>query len=150
MKIVQINGFRGLVTVAFMSICLFAGFAVFPGYVAMSLWNKYLVPAYMLPILNIFQGVLIWGMIAVSYAIVTKRDIAVSFKEARDLPPAEFNMIMRNAKSNKFRAVNEIMRKSEFDMIEKIISESIEQNKQNGNTNKTNSSREDDNISKIK
>ena len=86
MKIVQINGFKGIVVAIFMSVCLFAGFVLFPGEVAMFLWNKYLASMYMLPVLNVFQGILLWGMIAVSFAIVTQKDFAVSFKEAKRKP----------------------------------------------------------------
>ncbi|MBR1424400.1 hypothetical protein IJ579_02415 [bacterium] len=115
MKIVQITGFRGMVTAIFMSICMFAGFVIFPGQVAMFLWNKYLAGPYMLPVLNIFQGVLIWGMIFVSYSILTKKDLAVSFKESKDLTDSEIDMIMQKSRmSPHFRAINNMIKKSDL------------------------------------
>ncbi len=117
MKIVQINGFRGLITVAFIGTCLFAGFVLFPGYVAMYLWNKYLTVPYMLPVLNLFQGVLLWAIVAVSYLIVTKKDMAVSFKSSRDLSDSELDMIIKRAKINsQLKKMNGIIQK--FDRFE--------------------------------
>ncbi len=149
MKIVQINGFRGLVVATFMCICLFAGFVIFPGQVAMFLWNKYLAPNYMLPILNVFQGVLLWGMIAVSYVIVTKKDFAVSFKEAKNLSDSEFDMIMRRANTNKFRAINNLMRKSDFEMIEQSIKDTIAKAQEIKNAGE-NTSHDDNTVSHLK
>ncbi len=73
MKIIQIDGFKGLITAAFIGICLFAGFVVFPGMVSMHLWNKYLVNLFMFPVLDVFQGVLLWGIIAITYCILSKK-----------------------------------------------------------------------------
>ena len=67
MKIIQIDGIKGLITAAFMGVCLFAGFVLFPGQVAMTLWNKYLVSSFMFPTLDLLQGVLLWGIVAISY-----------------------------------------------------------------------------------
>ena len=43
MKVVKIDGFKGIFAAVFIGVCLFAGFVIFPGMVAMHLWNKYLV-----------------------------------------------------------------------------------------------------------
>lgn len=36
MKVIQINGIKGLITAVFIGVCLFAGFVLFPGYTAMA------------------------------------------------------------------------------------------------------------------
>jgi hypothetical protein len=113
MKIIQIDGIRGLITAAFIGVCLFAGFVAFPGLVAMHLWNKYLVNLYMFPVLNLFQGVLLWGMCAISYCIITKNKFAVSFKNTPELSEDELNSIIKNAKIN-----------SHMQMMNKIVSQS--------------------------
>ncbi len=150
MKIVQINGFRGVITAVFMCMCIFAGFVVFPGQVAMFLWNKYLASAYMLPVLNVFQGVLIWGMIAVTYAILAKKDFAVSFKETKNLSDAEFDMLMRNAQKSKFRALNNIMRRSKFDLMDEALRESMMKSKTSNEFDKEQASCEDKSVSNLK
>lgn len=114
MKIIQIDGFRGLITAAFMGVCLFAGFVIFPGFVAMHYWNKYLVALYMFPELNLLQGVLLWGIVAITYCILSKKGLAVSFKEAPELSDRELDMIMKKAKiQSQINKVNKLIQKSD-------------------------------------
>lgn len=114
MKVVQIDGFRGIITAVFIGACLFAGFVVFPGMVAMTLWNKYLATLFMFPVLNVLQGVLLWGIIAITYCILSKRGLAVSFKDGPSLSDAEFDMIMRKAKINsQIRKINTVIQKAD-------------------------------------
>ncbi len=98
MKIIKIDGFSGLLTAAFIGCCLFAGFVIFPGYVSMHYWNKYLVNLLEFPQLSLFQGVLLWGIIFSIYYIVSKGNLPVSFQNPQELSDAELNMIMKNAK----------------------------------------------------
>lgn len=98
MKIIKIDGFNGLLTAAFIGCCLFAGFVIFPGYVSMHYWNKYLVNLLEFPQLSLFQGVLLWGIIFSIYYIVSKGNLPVSFQNPQELSDAELNMIMKNAK----------------------------------------------------
>lgn len=150
MKIVQINGFRGMITAVFVFACVFAGFVIFPGKIAMFLWNKYLASYYMLPLLNLFQGVLIWGMIAVTYAIITKRDFAVSFKESKNLSDSELDMIMRNAQHNQFKTLNNLMRKSKFELMDQALRESMMRAKESQELKSDKSSSEDKSVSNLK
>jgi hypothetical protein len=113
MKIIQIDGIRGLLTAAFVGVCLFAGFVMFPGLVAMSLWNKYLVNLYMFPVISLFQGILLWGILAISYCIITKNKFALSFKNTPELSDEELSSIIKSAKIN-----------AHTKMINKIISQS--------------------------
>lgn len=114
MKIFQINGFRGLLTAAFIVCCLFAGFVIFPGIVAMFLWNKYLVNLLLFPTLNIFQGVLLWGITAISYYIISNGKLPVSIETPESLSDAELSMIMKKAHiSSDLRKINQIMQKSD-------------------------------------
>lgn|SRR5574344_98805 len=125
MKIVQIDGFRGLITAAFIGVCLCAGFVAFPGLVAMHLWNRYLVNLLMFPTLTLFQGILLWGIVAISVAILSKQGIAISFKDAPEmLSDAELDKIMQSAKiHSKLKKANQLMQKS--DKFEKSKNESL-------------------------
>ncbi len=114
MKIFQINGFKGLIMAAFIACCLFAGFVVFPGIVAMFLWNKYLVGLLSFPVLNIFQGVLLWGITAVSYYIITNGKLPVSLETPETLSDAELGMIMKQAHiKSDLRKINRMIQKSD-------------------------------------
>lgn len=120
MKIIQIDGFRGLITAAFVGVCLFAGFVVFPGFVAMHFWNLYLVNLLMFPELSLFQGVLLWGMVFVSYSIVTKGKFALSFKSTPELSDAELDSIIKSAKINsKMQMMNKMISKSDKVILNK-------------------------------
>ncbi len=98
MKIIQINGFRGILMAGFIVSCLFAGFVISPAFVAMKLWNYYLVGAFGFPVLNLFQGVLLWGIIVLSYVAIFKGYMPVSFANPDKITDAEFDMIMKKAK----------------------------------------------------
>ena len=142
MKIFQINGFRGLIAAAFIACCLFAGFVIFPGIVAMYLWNKYLVSLLSFPSLSIFQGVLLWAITAVSYFIISNGRLPVSLESPETLSDAELNMIMKKARiSSDLRKINTMIQRS--DSFEKI-------NKTNSNMTSpiSEKSEEDDKIKK--
>ncbi len=114
MKIFQINGFRGLIMTAFIICCLFAGFVMFPGVVAMHLWNKYLVNLLSFPSLNMFQGVLLWGITALSYFIISNGKLPVSFESPDSLSDAELSMIMKKARiSSDMRKINSMMKSAD-------------------------------------
>ena len=118
MKIIKINGFKGMITALFIVVCLFAGFVIFPGYVAMTLWNKYLVTLMQFPALSIFQGILLWSIAFLCYMILNKDGFAVSFKESHQLSNAELDMIMKNARIySNMKKINKII--SQSDKFEK-------------------------------
>lgn len=117
MKIIQIDGIKGLISAVAIGVCLFAGFVIFPGQVAMTLWNKYLATSYMFPVLDLLQGVLLWGIVAISYCIISKKGFAVSFKNTPELSDEELDAIMKTAKmTSQFRMLNKNMTK--FDKFE--------------------------------
>lgn len=139
MKIIKIDGFKGLFTAAFIGICIFAGFVIFPGYCAMELWNKYCVNLLNFPTLSILQGVILWAIIAVSYFILDKKGIAISFQETKGLSESEINMIMRNAGIyHKIRNISSLT--SQADKFEKTKE----------NLNQTTSKDKDESLSNIK
>lgn len=123
MKIIQIDGIKGLITAAFMGVCLFAGFVLFPGQVAMTLWNKYLVSSFMFPTLDLLQGVLLWGIVAISYCIVSKKGLAVSFKNTPEISDDELDAIIKSAKiSSHMKMMNKNIAKfDKFEMTKKEL-----------------------------
>ena len=61
LNIIQIRGFRGIIVALFVVSCLIAGFGYFPGWVCMKAWNfisSYIQNA---PVINIFQGIILWA-----------------------------------------------------------------------------------------
>lgn len=114
MKIIQIEGIKGLLTATYMLICLFAGFIMFPGMVAMNLWNKYLATTYMFPVLNLLQGILLWLIISITFCILTKNTFSISYKTTKPLSDAELDMILQKAKiHSQMKQLNTIISKSD-------------------------------------
>ena len=160
MKIVQIEGIKGIITAVFVCACAFAGFVISPGYAAMYLWNKYLAQPYMFPTLSLFQGVLLWGIIVISYFIVTKNGFALSFKNTPEMSDEELNSIIKSAKINaQMRMMNRIISKSDkIDLKNHKNEEHPAEGKEasfvskplNFRTNQNTDKSEEDSVSKIK
>ena len=94
-KIIQINGFRGLILAMFTVICLAAGFIAFPGYVAKCIWN-YFSDFGALPAINLFQGVMLWAIVAISYFIINdkKKKTFIALKSPKELNEEELRQVM--------------------------------------------------------
>ena len=97
-KIIQISGIRGLILACFIVVCLIAGFVVFPGGVAQYAWN-YVGSNYVaLPEISLWQGILLWAMIALSIYLLNDRKIAVSFQKPTELSDEEMRFLMERIK----------------------------------------------------
>ena len=129
-RIIQINGFRGLLTALFIITCLAAGFIAFPGFVAMNIWNYF--AGSNVPQINLYQGILLWAIIFLTYFIATKQRVAVSFATPKELNEEELKTLMERVKMQ-----------SQARMINKMILKNIEENEkisqtQNASDDKTN------------
>ncbi len=61
-RIIEIRGIKGLLTVIFILCCLITGFTVFPGFIAMHIWN--LITPYIqdMPQMSLIHGVMLWAI----------------------------------------------------------------------------------------
>ena len=109
-KIIQISGFRGILTAIFVVVCLAAGFIVFPGYVAMNIWNHF---SNVLPQINLMQGVLLWAIVALSCYIANKQKFAISFASPQELSDEEMEDLMERVRmQSQARLLNQMITKS--------------------------------------
>lgn len=102
-NVIQINGIRGIIISLMVVACLAAGFVAFPGWICMHIWNfsfKYINAQYMLtiPQISIVQGVLLWGMIAVSYFTFRKNKFIVCVKTPQGLSDEELRSVFADLK----------------------------------------------------
>lgn len=97
-RVIQINGFRGLCMALAIVTCLIAGFVVFPGLLVMLAWNFVSEKIALVPTLGLLQGTLLWGIMVVSYMIVKKRSVMVSFKAPTELNDDELKEVMDRIK----------------------------------------------------
>lgn len=100
MNIIQIKGLRGLFLTGLIICCLAAGFIAFPGFVLMHLWNFGAGFSSVVPSIGLFQGVLLWGIIAASYFILFKKNkLIVCVKSPEGLSEEELKAVFADLKS---------------------------------------------------
>ena len=120
-KIIQISGFRGLIFIAFVAVCLVAGFVVFPGLVGMCLWNTFLTQYLNLPVINIFQGILLWSIVALIVYLSGSGRSVVQMKKTAQLSESELSDLMDRIKkqSQASRINSMILRSEKYDETKK-------------------------------
>ncbi|MFR1671467.1 MAG: hypothetical protein ACLSWI_00805 [Candidatus Gastranaerophilaceae bacterium] len=121
-RIIQISGIRGILTAIFVAACLAAGFIGFPGLVAMHLWNYAASFTYSMPVLNIYQGILLWAIVGISGFIINDRKkFIVSMKAPEELSDEEMKKLMERVKiQSQAQMLNSMILKSnEIKTLEK-------------------------------
>ena len=93
LNVIQIKGVRGLILAGFVVCCLAAGFIVFPGWVGMHLWNYLATCSKALPLIGLVQGILLWGILAISYFIFRKEKVVVCMKSPQGLTDEELKAV---------------------------------------------------------
>lgn len=96
-SMIEIRGISGLLKFAYVVICAFAGFVVFPGVALMFLWNTFLTTNGILPAIGVFQGLLLYGICIVTFLICkgSKFSLSCSFN---DLSDEELDALIAKAK----------------------------------------------------
>lgn len=93
-RLVQINGFKGLLVTLFMLSCLIAGFIAFPSFLTMNLWNYLAVKTSSFPLINFYEGILLWAIIIFSTFIFSKKKFIVSFSAQQELTENEVKQVV--------------------------------------------------------
>ena len=98
LNIIQIRGIRGLIIVGLIICCLAAGFIVFLGWAAMSIWN-FTVKFYpQIPSIGLFQGILLWGIAVASYFTFRKEKLVVCMRTPQGLNEDELKAVFADIK----------------------------------------------------
>ena len=120
-KVITINGVRGIFAAIFVVLGLIAGFIISPGWVCMQIWNKVAEETLTMSTMNLFQGIMLWAIIALSlYALNNKRTL-IGFGSYPTLSPNQIKDIMNRAKANELK--NTL--KKEIENINKEIKEDL-------------------------
>lgn len=98
LRVVQISGLRGLLVTLFIMSCLIAGFVAFPSFLTMNIWNYFADKAGSFPLINFYQGVLLWAIIAFSAFMFNKRKFIVSFNASHELSENEVRKVVSRIK----------------------------------------------------
>lgn len=99
LRVVQINGIRGLFLALFVIICLIAGFIAFPAFLTMHTWNYFAIKTGSFPSLSIGEGLLLWAIITLSAFIFNKKKFIVSFKAEQELTEDEVKEVISKIKT---------------------------------------------------
>lgn len=97
-RVIQINGLRGLMLTFFIVSCLLAGFIAFPAFLTMNIWNYLVAKSVSLPSINFSQGVLLWAIIIISAFLFNKKKFIVSFSAEQELSENQVQRIVSKVK----------------------------------------------------
>lgn len=97
-RVIQINGLRGLLLAFFIISCLVAGFIAFPAFLTMNAWNYFATKSVSLPVINFSQGILLWAIIVISVFIFNKKKFILSFSAEQELSDTQVQRIVSKVK----------------------------------------------------
>lgn len=99
LRVIQISGIRGILSAIFIVACLIAGFVGFPALMLNKLWNHIADISGVIPYINMFQGLILWGILAVSYLIINKKQRYLAVFEPKPRSPREIRDIIREIRA---------------------------------------------------
>lgn len=119
LRVIQITGLRGILSAIFFVTCLVAGFVAFPSIVICKLWNIIMPQVFAMPMINFFQGLILWGIVAISYAIINQRDKYFVAFEPKTMSGRDITDIIREIKAQSVGIPDE----NNFSNIDSVTSE---------------------------
>ncbi len=125
-KVVTINGIRGIIALIFIVLGLIAGFIISPGWVCMKIWNYIFESSDTVSLMNLFQGIMMWAIIALSLYALNNRRALIGFNSFSGLTPEQIRDIMARTKNadTKFVKHLEIMNK---ELKENVETDTVQQ-----------------------
>jgi len=130
LRVIQINGIRGLFLAFFIVTCLIAGFVAFPAFVTKFFWNYLSLRTGSFPAINFSEALLLWAIVSFSVYLFNKRKFIVSFNSQQELSEDEVNAMVSRVKTQAMK--NSVIMPKEFN-IENEIKDEVEFSDQNKN-----------------
>ena len=112
-KVITINGIRGMFAAIFVVLGLIAGFVISPGWLCMKVWNHVFEYSSSVSMMNLFQGILLWTVIALSLYALNNRRSLIGFGSYTGLSPEQIRDIMEHTKQTEAKILRE-MREKKF------------------------------------
>jgi len=107
-KVIQINGFKGLIMFAFIACCVVTGFVMFPSWLCKTIWNFIAVYVPHMPEMTMITGGILWAIIALSYFAITKPRISIGLGNHPPMSEAEIDMITNRLKNMDLSQIKEV------------------------------------------
>ena len=114
-KVITVNGFRGVLAAIFVVCGLIAGFVVSPGWLCMRVWNHVFQYSSFVSAMNIWQGIMLWAVIALTLYALNNRHALIGFGSYPGLTPEEIKEVMKKARETEFSA-----KVSDADIIKRL------------------------------
>ena len=125
-KVITINGMRGVLAAIFIVLGLIAGFIISPGWVCMHLWNHIFEDSNTVALMNIYQGIMLWAIIALSLYALNNKKALIGFGSYQGLSPEQIKDLMARAKQSEAKMMNDIEainKEIKMELEKKIVSE---------------------------
>lgn len=132
-RMIEVRGISGLLKLGFVGICAVAGFGVFPGVALMFLWNTFLASNALMPEIGLVQGLLLYGICVVCYALHSRPKFSISCGSFNDLSDEELEQIFIKAKADADRRIRMSgveLCQSKLEEIENFKKEEVVEEKQ--------------------
>ena len=129
-KVITINGIRGVLVAIFIVLGLIAGFIISPGWVCMHIWNYIFEDSNTVALMNIYQGIMLWTIIALSLYALNNKKALIGFGSYQGLSPEQIKDLMTRAKQSEAKMMNDIEainKEIKMELEKKIISEKEQQ-----------------------
>lgn len=98
LKILEINGFRGLLLVIFIVGCAISGFVLFPSWFLMQVWNAFAAYFTAMPTMQIVHGAMLWAIIVLSVYAANKDRVFVSCKSPQIISDEQIKEIVKKTR----------------------------------------------------
>ena len=125
-KVITINGIRGILAAIFIVIGLIEGFIISPGWVCMHLWNYIFEDSNTVALMNIYQGIMLWAIIALSLYALNNKKALIGFGSYQGLSPEQIKDLMKRAKQSEAKMMNDIEainKEIKMELEKKIVSD---------------------------
>ena len=129
LRVVQINGLRGIFIILFVVTCLIAGFIAFPALLIMHTWNYLATTTSSFPSIEIGGGLLLCAIIIFSVFVFNKKKFIVSFNSQRELTDDEVKEVVSKIKAQTFATQilqSKDLKIKEIDEIKEVHTETKE------------------------
>lgn len=110
-KVITINGIRGVLAAIFIVCGLIAGFVISPGWLCMKIWNYVFEYSSAVSMMNLFQGIMLWAIIALSLYALNNRRSLIGFGSYTGLTPEQVKDIMERTRQNEEKFLKELREK---------------------------------------
>lgn len=108
LKIITINGVRGLFMAIFIVFGLVSGFILSPAWVCMKLWNIFVSENFSLPQMNFYQGLLLWAIIALTLHLLNNKRSLIGFGSYSKLSNEQIKDIIEKSKKANSNIMNDL------------------------------------------